>query len=323
MIRRLWRPLLGLAFAVAFGWLLARGVDWRAVRTAMAGALPGPLLVGLVLLAVGFAARIARWWWMLRPLAPALPFTRCVRPFLASLALNNTLPFRAGDVARTVAFRDELGVPPGQVLGTLVIERVLDLVALLALLGVGLGVMAAGELPRALVAGAVLAGAVAVLGLAVAVAVPPATIARWQHRLGGGRVAEFLGHAAEALAPLRSPGQVMRLLALSLVAWTLEGAMYAAVAISLKVAAAPFAPWLALAAGTLSTLLPGTPGYVGTFDYFAARGMMAGGAGAAQATAFALLVHAMLWVPVTAVGGLLLVPLRGGRVARRARAEAV
>ncbi len=49
---------------------------------------------------------------------------------------------------------------------------------------------------------------------------------------------------------------------------------------------------------------------------------MAGGAGAAQATAFALLVHAMLWVPVTAIGGLLLVPLRGGRVARRARAEA-
>ena len=117
----------------------------------------------------------------------------------------------------------------------------------MGLLGVGLGVMAAGELPRALVAGAALAGIVAVSGLAVAVAVPPATIARWQHRLGGGRVAEFLGHAAEALAPLRSAGQVMRLLALSLVAWTLEGAMYAAVAISLKVAAAPFAPWLALA----------------------------------------------------------------------------
>lgn len=323
MTGRIWRPLLGLAFAAAFGWLLARGVDWRAVRAALAGALAAPLLAGLLLLGLGFTVRIARWWWMLRPLAPTLPFARCVRPFLASLALNNTLPFRAGDVARTVAFRDELGVPAGQVLGTLVIERVLDLVALLVLLGLGLGVMATGELPRALVAGASGAGVVAVLGLGLAVAMPASVVARLQGRLGSGRVAAFLGHAAQALAPLRSMGQVMRLLALSLVAWTLEGTTYAAVAVSLGVAAAPFAPWLALAAGTLSTLLPGTPGYVGTFDYFAARGLMAGGAGAAQATAFALLVHAMLWVPVTAVGGLLLLPLRGGRLARRARAEAV
>ena len=50
---------------------------------------------------------------------------------------------------------------------------------------------------------------------------------------------------------------------------------------------------------------------------------MAGGAGAAQATAFALLVHAMLWVPVTAVGGLLLIPPRGVRLPRRTRVEAV
>jgi uncharacterized membrane protein YbhN (UPF0104 family) len=322
MTRRIWRPLLGVLLAAAFAWLLARGVEWGAVRAALAAARAGPLLVGLLLLSAGFTVRIARWWWMLRPLAPTLSFARCVRPFLASLALNNTLPFRAGDVARTVAFREELGVPAGQVLGTLLIERVLDLVALLVLLGIGLGLMAAGELPHALVSGAVAAGVVAVLGLGIAAAVPASGIARLQQRLGGGRLAGFVGHAVEALAPLRSAGQVTRLLALSLVAWTLEGAMYAAVALSLGVAAAPFAPWLALAAGTLSTLLPGTPGYVGTFDYFAARGMMAGGASAAQATAFALLVHAMLWVPVTAVGGLLLIPLRGARLPRRARAEA-
>ena len=322
-MRRVWRPLFGLLFAGAFGWLLVRGVDWSAVRAALAGALAGPLVAGLLLLAAGFAIRIARWWCMLRPLAPTLPIGRCVRPFLASLALNNTLPFRAGDVARTVAFRDELGVPAGQVLGTLVIERVMDLVALLVVLGIGVGVMAGGVLPPALVGGAAAAGVLAVLGLGAATALPASLIHRIQQRLGHGRVAGFIGHTADALAPLRSTGQVLRLLALSLVGWTLEGAMYACVALSLGVVAAPFAPWLALAAGTLSTLLPGTPGYVGTFDYFAARGLMAGGAGAAQATAFALLVHAMLWVPVTAVGGLLLIPPRGVRLPRRTRVEAV
>ncbi|MGH7518006.1 MAG: lysylphosphatidylglycerol synthase transmembrane domain-containing protein [Gemmatimonadales bacterium] len=324
MSRRAWRPLVGLGVAAVFAWLLARSVDWRAVRSALASAVAGPLAVGIVLLAGGFAARIARWWWMLRPLAPSLTIVGCVRPFLASLALNNTLPFRAGDVARAVAFRDDLGVPAGQVLGTLLIERVLDLVVLLGLLGLGLATVAPDVVPRALVIGAAAAGALGVLGLTGAALMPASLIARLRRRLGGGRLATVAGHAADAFATLRSPARVLQLLALSALAWTLEGGMYASVALSLGAGVSPLAPWLALATGTLSTLLPGTPGYVGTFDYFAALGLAAGGAAAPLAAAFVLLVHALLWVPVTAVGGLLLlVPARGGRLRWRRRAEAV
>ncbi len=325
MTRRAWRPVAGLSLAAVFTWLLARNVDWPAVRAALAAAQVGPLMVGGVLLAGGFAARTARWWWMLRPLAPSLPLARCVRPFLASLALNNTLPLRAGDVARAVAFRDDLGVPPGRVLGTLLIERVLDLVVLLSLLGIGLAAVAADAVPGALVAGAVAAGALGVLGLAAAALAPAAWIERLQRRLGGGRLAALAGHTADSLASLRSPARVAQLLAFSAVAWTLEGGMYASVALSLGATSiSPASPWLALATGTLSTLLPGTPGYVGTFDYFAALGLAAGGAAPEQAAAFALLVHALLWVPVTAVGGLLLLvpPTRGARLPWRRGVEA-
>jgi glycosyltransferase 2 family protein len=63
---------------------------------------------------------------------------------------------------------------------------------------------------------------------------------------------------------------------------------------------------LSLGAGTLATLLPSSPGYVGTFDYFAALGLTAYGASLGAATAFALLVHLVLWVPVTVLGFALL-----------------
>jgi uncharacterized membrane protein YbhN (UPF0104 family) len=67
---------------------------------------------------------------------------------------------------------------------------------------------------------------------------------------------------------------------------------------------------LSLAAATLATLLPSSPGYVGTFDYFAALGLTAHGITPAAATAFALLVHLLLWAPVTLFGLIALI-LRG------------
>ena len=51
-----------------------------------------------------------------------------------------------------------------------------------------------------------------------------------------------------------------------------------------------------LAAGTLATTIPSAPGHVGTFDWFAAQGLKAYGTSAEVAIAFALTVHAVLWV---------------------------
>ena len=54
-------------------------------------------------------------------------------------------------------------------------------------------------------------------------------------------------------------------------------------------------------------MIPSSPGYVGTFDYFAVQGLTAFGASHVIALTFALLVHLLLWLPVTVVGALFLV----------------
>ncbi len=68
----------------------------------------------------------------------------------------------------------------------------------------------------------------------------------------------------------------------------------------------PDASWLALPVGTLATLIPSTPGYVGTFDYFIVQAMTALNNPVTAATAYALLVHMVLWLPPTLIGGLYL-----------------
>jgi uncharacterized membrane protein YbhN (UPF0104 family) len=133
--------------------LLARRVGWNTVRGLLAGTRPPLLTLGVIALAVGMAARTIRRWWMLRTFDRSLPLARCVRPFLASLTLNNTLPPRAGDMVRVVGLRGTLPASPGRVLGTLVIERVLDLLVLLVIsFAAVLG--AARVFPRPLMLGA-------------------------------------------------------------------------------------------------------------------------------------------------------------------------
>jgi glycosyltransferase 2 family protein len=308
------RALVGLAVAGLFVALLARRIDWGEVRQVLAGADWWPLALALVALAADMAARITRWWLMLRAAEPALPLASCVRPFLGSLALNNTVPLRAGDVVRVVGFRHTLRAPVAHVAGTLVLERLLDLLVLLAILFAALA-GASGALPRGFLLAAGLAGLATVallLGLTLFPGAIPRLVGRALARRGSEprwlpAVNRIVAELSSALALLRSPARAARLLGLSLLAWVLEGAVFACVAWSLHLDVPWPAPWLSLGAATLATLLPSSPGYVGTFDWFARLGLTAYGAPAAGATAFALLTHLVLWLPVTLAGAAALV----------------
>jgi glycosyltransferase 2 family protein len=319
------RPAAGAALGVGFALLLARGVDWADVGQLLAGASPGALMLGVTALGAGMLVRITRWWWMLRAFDPALPLASCARPFLVSLALNNTLPLRAGDVVRIFGFGRVLRAPAARVLGTVMLERLLDLMVLLLFFGLAV-VGAAGVFPRGFLVAAAGAGVVGGTALLLLIGAP-AMVARALEslvRLVGTRwprlrpVQPLARQLVDALGLLADGRRSAALLALSLTAWMLEGLVFVASAAALDIVHPWPAPWLALAAATLSTLLPGTPGYVGTFDYFATLGLVAYGVNGNAAAAVAVLVHVLLWLPVTVTG----LALLGLRTRRQATLEA-
>lgn len=313
------RPAVGLIVAAAFLYLTLHRLDWASVRDAWSGADRGLLAIGVLALAAGYALRIARWWWMLRVLDPSLPYAACVRPFLASIAVNNTVPLRAGDFVRAFGFRGALGVPPAQVLGTLVVERVLDMFVLLALFFAGLLGVARGAVPPAFVtAGTVLfalsLGGILLLVFAprfVALLVGRLLLGPLAGRPAAARLYDAASQFFATLTRVLTPARAAQLLALSALSWALEGGLFVMVAAALHLGVAAPGPWFALATGTLATLLPSSPGYVGTFDYFAILGLTAYGATRTAAAAFALLTHFLLWLPPTVVGALSFLSLRG------------
>ena len=304
------RLLLGLALAGLCLWLIFRHLDPAEVRAAFIGATPGWTALAALCLAAGYSCRIQRWRLMLRHGNPALGWRRCAGPFLGSFAANNVLPFRLGDVLRTLAFNRRLGVNAATALTSVIVERLLDLLMLLLLLGLAL--LWFGREAWGLAAALGQGGGWALMALAAGLTLllfwpglfKPAALRCCAFIPRVGEAA--LQQAQKIFAALEhtAKGGVMRpLLLWSLLAWAGEGCVFWCVGHALPSLALPAGAWLALPMGSLATLVPSAPGYIGTFDYFAMQAMVALGENPATAAAFALIVHVVLWLPVTLIGG--------------------
>jgi hypothetical protein len=312
-LKRIARLILGLVFAGLFLWLIARQINFDDLLRAFADTRPIMVAAALIAFFVGYAARIERWRLMLQPDNSALRWGQCAGPLLASFAVNNVLPFRAGDVLRAFAFNARLGISSGIVLATLFVERLLDLLMVIVLLGVALAVFG---LDSSLFAGIGSASLVAIaLAIVTVLSFPQmfaplargigTTAARWSPRLGR-KLAEEIDKSLYTLSHLAKGHRMARLIIWSITVWLAEGCVFWFAALALSSVHTPQAGWLALPIGTLATLIPSTPGYVGTFDYFTMRAMTTVGNSPAAAAAFTLLVHSVLWLPPTLIGGMYL-----------------
>lgn len=315
---------LGIILAAFFAWLIARQIDLTELKQAFWGAQAGWLVGAFGMFCVGYACRIERWRTMLARDKPTLRWIDCAGPLLVSFAANNVLPFRAGDVLRAFAFNTRLDTRSGNVLATIFVERLLDLLMVLVLLGAAL-TMFGLDASRFVRAGsaALIAMALVILALLLfpRILAPVARaasklVARLLPRLGQ-KLIDEVEEGLSTLSQLAGGSAMAKLVAWSFAIWLAEGCVFWFAALALPALTQPTAGWLALPVGTLATLIPSTPGYVGTFDYFTVQAMTVMGNAPAAATAYALLVHALLWLPPTLAGGLYLLVRRGYKIASK------
>jgi uncharacterized protein (TIRG00374 family) len=241
---------------------------------------------------------------------PAVPSVgRLFHVLVVGLTINNLLPARLGELARAYLLWRGERIEAGTTIGTIVLERVLDGLALCTLAGIAaLVVPFPPELERAAwaAAGAFL---LATCGL-VAFMVWPAPflgIARRVFRLLPPRFAH-LGERlvltfVDGLVVLRRAHTLAAVLALSLLAWLAEATMYFAIMLGFPFPARPAAALLGTAAGNIGTMIPSSPGYVGTFDLPLQIVLTeVFGVPLAAATSYTLVLHAALVIPVILLG---------------------
>lgn len=311
VINRATRLALGLGAAVLFLWLVLRDVKFSDVVRILGTAKPGWISAATALFLGGYACRIERWRLMLRHENPRVRWVDCAGPFLASFAANNTLPLRAGDVLRVFAFNRPLGAGPGVIAATMFVERLLDLLMVLSVLGSALAIF---DLRASRYAGFSGIGLLCfaffvLLMLFFSHHLKPAllrlanAIARIWPKVGTKLFSE-VERSLDTLRTLTQGSTMLRLVIWSAVAWGLEALVYVLSALAIPALASPLGGYFALPLTAFATLIPSAPGYIGTFDFFAVRAMTALGNSGESATAYAALVHIVIWLPITLLGGL-------------------
>ena len=267
-----------------------------------------PLLAPAIgLYFVGVWLRSIRWGLLLPE--HAVKVSILFRALVVGFTVNNLLPLRMGEVARAYLLARWGRVSYSSTVASLLVERVLDGLSLALLLLAAL--LFQPSAPAYLWAVGAIAGCGFLAGAAVlaiaawrasALTALAAFVARFLPLRMRARVSDAAASFARSLALVHDPVRLLRLLALSLVAWCFELGLFFVLMFSLGIAGSYPQALLVGSAANFATLLPSSPGYAGTFDAALTKvaqdvlGISAGLAGA-----YDLIVHATLFLPVVVV----------------------
>lgn len=312
-MKKIFRISLGIVIAAVFMWLILKNININEMKISFRQANVGMICASIFIFLLGYACRIQRWKIMLSSENSNISWKQCSGPLMASIAANNVLPLRAGDFLRAFGFNSRLNVSATTSLTTLVVERLLDMLMLLVVLGIALyyfnisssailGIGSIGLLGCALIIFCLLLfpGILRPICYAISKALRP-KLPTLSNRLN-----DLFTNIFSSLEHMSKNEVMLKLIFWSICAWFLEGAVFWLIAMALPTIANTLAAWLAFPVGTLSTLIPGTPGYVGTFDYFTSQSMIVLGNDFTAAATFVFIVHFVLWLPPTLIGGVYL-----------------
>jgi uncharacterized membrane protein YbhN (UPF0104 family) len=276
---------------------------------AAAAAQLGALLGAIALYAVATVLRAERWQYLLIRDGAQPHRADCYALTVVGYAGNNVLPARAGDPIRVVLMAPRAATSKRTVIGTLLAERLLDIVVIVALFVVVgyavLGEVGAGsvQIIAAVTAGVVALGAVALVLL------------RRNERLH-----DFIAPMLSSTLGLRGRHGLW-LLTITVAVWLIEGAVWMAVGASVGFGMDPIEGLYLVALASVFALIPSGPGYAGTQDAAAVVGIRAVGGSGATAVSYLVMLRFVLLVPITVLG-FVLMAVRYGGIARLRRAGA-
>ncbi|SHM66150.1 hypothetical protein SAMN05444360_115101 [Chryseobacterium carnipullorum] len=129
--------VISLAFAGFFLWLALKGLDFKVIKASLAKANYLWVLFASVFGILAYWFRAIRWNLMLEPMGHKISNSNSLWSISFGYLMNLTIP-RSGEVARATALYGVEKVPVDKSFGTIILERVVDLICMLGFLGLTL-----------------------------------------------------------------------------------------------------------------------------------------------------------------------------------------
>ena len=300
---KLW---LGIACSALFLILVFHNVRWLELAAVLKTVDWAILLLAAVFYALSLQVRGLCWQALLAHLGPVTTVDAISHANIGYMA-NSLLPLRAGEVIRAAMLASKRSLSKSAVLGTIVLERLLDIFILGALATV---LMLALPIPPILKQSILLTVVVGCFGIVGIWAAGRYCSSLSVERLGGWRdrravrvLVNLLQSFARGLSGVRSPKQIGVAILYSLLAWMLAcGSIYLMIS-----ACQLHLPWyaalLVLAVVNLGSAIPSSPGSIGVVHFMAMVGVSPWAVNHEVAVGFAIVFQALSFTVTVGMGG--------------------
>ncbi len=271
-----WKTALGIALSLFFIFLAFRQVDIGQMLQALREADYWYLLPVLALVALGLLLRSLRWRILLAPIYQTRTGVLFISLSIGYMA-NTFLPAHLGEFVRAWHAGSKCGIASSSVFATIVVERLIDVVFLLLLLGLALMVFPFPVWVRQ--SGGMMLALVVALGILLllmkknkpkAMAIS-GRLLRFLPAAPAARARELLDQFLNGVAPLKSRGHYLAVGAFSLLIWICYALIFQLLFHAFDFVGRYDLPWTAalvsMVITTISVVVPSSPGYVGSFHF--------------------------------------------------------
>jgi uncharacterized protein (TIRG00374 family) len=312
-VRELGKYLGGVVLACVLLWWVLRGTDLRQVWDQIRQASVLGMAAAVVLNLGHNVFRVWRWRVLLSPVRPDVPFRPMLVAVIVGYMTSWVIPGRLGEVVRPMLLSSREDLPLGPTLGSIVADRMLDGMAVVALFVLGSWLTPLeGEAAdyETLIRTGSLTMAALVTGLAVAMLLAASAgepFHRWLSRRSA--MVRWIGRTVVSISSgvtaLRSPRLVLQLAFYSALAWlTIATATW--IGVRSAGADVSFGAILVIQPLLVLGVAVPTPGGAGSYHGAMKIGLMLFGVAQVVAISAAIVMHVLIVVPIIVLGMILL-----------------
>ncbi len=299
---------IGLFISALFLFFAFRGLQPEEFIGSLQAVNVPLLFAGALLYFLAVAVIALRWQFLLRAvqMIPLYPLTQIVA---IGYMGNNVYPLRAGEALRIYLLRRNFQVPVARATTTVVVERVFDGLVMLSFILFSLSLVEIESTEVETVVNFATPLFVTALLVFFFLSSQPNLLRRLVVIVTGllpEKLATIIGDISEdiiaGLEGLRSPVYLLGTVISSYLTWAIEACVYWIVMIAFGLDLGYPVALLVVGTVNLAGLIPASPGQVGVYEFFVSTVMIAMGVGSAMAAGYAVVVHIVIWLPVTLLG---------------------
>lgn len=303
--------LLGIGLGIVLIYFSVRGIDFNETLTHLKKVHLGYAGLSLFFIILMQALRSYRWGVILQPMGKISQFTLFAVTSVGFLAIA-AIPARIGELARPYLIAKKSSIKMSSALGTIIVERVLDSLAVLTMT---VAVFILQDLPSWMIKSGILFFIVTMLVIACMIGLILRReravkiidrILRWLPGKPAQKVNHVIHHFIDGFQVITDVKRLLYLLLLSAVVWLVDvAAIYTlllAFGFNLPVLAA-FVVMVILIAGIA---IPTAPGFIGNWHYACILGLSLFGIAKPEGFSFALVYHFLSMIIVIILGAIFL-----------------